>query len=114
MIGSIWATQKDPSLAGRRMLLVQPLRADGTRGAGRPTTALDTCDAGPGDTVLFVTSAEAAIPFLDAHDLTATDATDRRRRRHRRPRLAPTSARARASPPAHRGGPSEGSQAVWA
>ncbi len=74
VVGSIWATQKDPSLEARRMLLVQPLRADGTD-AGRPTTALDTCDAGPGDTVLYVTSAEAAIPFLDAHDLTATDAT---------------------------------------
>ena len=74
VIGSIWATHKDPSLEARRMLLVQPLRADGTD-AGRPTTALDTCDAGPGDTVLFVTSSEAAIPFLAQHALTATDAT---------------------------------------
>ena len=74
VIGSIWATQKDPSLAGRRMLLVQPLRADGTD-AGRPETALDTCDAGPGDTVLYVTSSEAALPFHATHELTATDAT---------------------------------------
>ena len=74
VIGSIWATQKDASLEGRRMLLVQPLRADGSD-AGRPTTALDTCDAGPGDTVLYVTSSEAAIPFQPAHALTATDAT---------------------------------------
>ena len=74
VIGSIWATQKDPSLAGRRMLLVQPLRADGSD-AGRPTTALDTCDAGPGDTVLYVTSSEAALPFKATHDLTASDAT---------------------------------------
>ena len=61
VIGSIWATVKGPSLEARRMLLVQPLRADGSN-AGRPTTALDTCDAGPGDTVLYVTSAEAALP----------------------------------------------------
>lgn len=74
VIGSIWATQKDPSLEGRRMLLVQPLRADGSD-AGRPTTALDTCGAGPGETVLYVTSSEAAIPFRPQHDLTATDAT---------------------------------------
>jgi ethanolamine utilization protein EutN len=74
VIGSIWATQKDPSLEARRMVLVQPLRADGTE-AGRPTTALDTCDAGPGDTVLYVTSAEAALPFKATHDLTASDAT---------------------------------------
>lgn len=74
VIGSLWATQKDPSLTGRRMLLVQYLHADGTP-SGRPEAALDTCDAGPGDTVLVVTSAEAAIPFQPAHDLTATDAT---------------------------------------
>lgn len=74
VIGSVWATQKDPSLHGRRMLLVQPLRADGTD-AGRPEAALDTCDAGPGDTVLYVTSSEAALPFRPPNDLTATDAT---------------------------------------
>ena len=74
VIGTIWATQKDASLHGRRMLLVQPLRADGSD-AGRPTVALDTCDAGPGDTVLYVTSSEAALPFRATHDLTATDAT---------------------------------------
>jgi len=56
------------------MLLVQPLRADGTD-SGRPTAALDTCDAGPGDTVLYVTSSEAALPFADRNDVTATDAT---------------------------------------
>lgn len=74
VIGNVWATQKDPSLVGRRMLLVQPLRADGTD-AGRPEAALDTCDAGPGDTVMYVTSAEASIPFRPPHDLTASDAT---------------------------------------
>ena len=74
VIGSLWATQKDPSLHGRRMLLVQPLRADGSD-TGRPEVALDTCDAGPGDTVMYVTSSEAALPFRPAHALTATDAT---------------------------------------
>ena len=74
VIGNVWATQKDPSLVGRRMLLVQPLGADG-QDAGRPETALDTCDAGPGDTVMYVTSAEAALPFRPTHALTASDAT---------------------------------------
>ena len=74
VIGNVWATQKHPSVHAQRMLLVQPLRADGSD-AGRPTTALDTCDAGPGDTVLYVTSAEAALPFRPPNSLTATDAT---------------------------------------
>ena len=74
VIGSVWATQKDPSLEGKRMLLIQPLRADGTD-AGRPEAALDTVDAGVGDRVLYVTSAEAALPFNPPNELTATDAT---------------------------------------
>jgi ethanolamine utilization protein EutN len=74
VIGNVWATQKDPSLVGRRMLLVQPVRAD-LSDVGRPTAALDTVDAGPGDTVLYVTSSEAAIPFRPDNALTATDAT---------------------------------------
>ena len=74
VIGSVWATRKDPSVEGKRMLLVQPLRADGTD-VGRPTVALDTADAGPGDRVLYVTSSEAALPFQPQQALTATDAT---------------------------------------
>ncbi|GAB5535005.1 MAG: EutN/CcmL family microcompartment protein [Rubricoccaceae bacterium] len=74
VIGSVWATQKDPSIEGKRMLLVQPLRADGSD-AGASEAALDTVDAGVGDRVLYVTSAEAALPFRPPNELTATDAT---------------------------------------
>ena len=74
VIGSVWATRKDPSLEGRRMLVVQPTGPDGAD-RGRPTVALDAAGAGPGDAVLYVTSAEAAIPFQPGHALTATDAT---------------------------------------
>ncbi|MFW5973363.1 MAG: EutN/CcmL family microcompartment protein [Bacteroidota bacterium] len=72
VIGSIWATKKYDALTGRRMLLVQPLTFQGTA-SGRPIITLDTVDAGPGDTVLYATSSEAAIPF--APTLTPTDAT---------------------------------------
>lgn len=74
VIGSVWATRKDPSLEGKRMLLVQPLNFDGSLRGG-PIAALDTVDAGVGDTVIFVTSVEAALPFRPAQDLVATDAT---------------------------------------
>lgn len=74
VIGSIWATRKDASINGKRMLLVQPLAADGQK-KGRPLAALDTCDAGSGDRVMYVTSAEAAIPFKPSQELTASDAT---------------------------------------
>ena len=70
--GSLWATQKDDSVEGLRMLVVQPVRADGSD-AGRPFVALDTLGAGPGETVLLATSTEAGLPF--GRPLVATDAT---------------------------------------
>jgi ethanolamine utilization protein EutN len=70
--GSLWATQKYDSLRGKRMLIVQPLTFRGEP-SGRPLVALDTMDAGAGDTVIYATSSEAAIPFHPV--LVPTDAT---------------------------------------
>jgi ethanolamine utilization protein EutN len=72
VIGSLWATQKYPTLTGKRMVIVQPLTFSGEE-YGRPLIALDTVDAGAGETVIYATSSEAAIPF--APDLVPTDAT---------------------------------------
>lgn len=74
VIGSIWATRKDPSLVGKKMLLVQPLHFNG-KPSGRPLAALDSVDAGVGDRVIYVTSSEAALPFHEKEELVATDAT---------------------------------------
>ena len=70
--GCLWATRHDASVDGLRMVVVQPVRADGTD-AGRPFAALDTLGAGPGETVLLATSTEAGLPF--GRPLVATDAT---------------------------------------
>ncbi len=72
VIGNIWATRKYPALAGRRMLIVQPLTFTGAL-ASAPIIALDTVDAGEGDVVIYSTASEAAIPFRPG--LTPTDAT---------------------------------------
>lgn len=72
VIGSMWATQKDPGLQGKRMMVLQPMRFD-RKDRGRPIVALDTMDAGPGDTVIYATSSEAAIPFRP--ERVPTDAT---------------------------------------
>ena len=72
VIGSVWATRKDPGFEGQRMLFVQPMSFAGTE-LGSKIIALDTVDAGVGDTVLYVSSTEATIPFKP--DLTPTDAT---------------------------------------
>jgi ethanolamine utilization protein EutN len=70
--GRVWATRKDSSLEGQRMLLVQPCAFSGTPVGGR-IIALDTVDAGVGDSVMFVSSTEATIPFKPQP--TPTDAT---------------------------------------
>jgi bacterial microcompartment shell vertex protein len=72
IIGRVWATRKYETLEGHRMLFLQPMtfsRVD----VGDPVVALDTVDSGVGDTVMYVSSTEATVPFKPA--LTPTDAT---------------------------------------
>jgi microcompartment protein CcmK/EutM len=63
VIGDIVATYKDPSFEGTRLMLVQPINADGTD-AGRALVAVDSVGAGVGETVFFVRGREAGFPFL--------------------------------------------------
>ena len=72
VIGKVWATQKNESLQGHRLLFVQPMTFSG-KDVGGKIVMLDTVDAGEGDTVLYVSSTEATIPFKPV--LTPTDAT---------------------------------------
>ena len=72
VIGNVWATRKDDSFKGQRMLFVQPMTFGG-QDVGRPLVALDTVDAGKGDRVIYVSSTEATIPFKPVP--TPTDAT---------------------------------------
>ena len=65
VIGEVVATMKDPNLAGTKMLVLQPLAADG-RPAGRTLVALDSIGAGVGERVFFVRGREAAFPFYPA------------------------------------------------
>lgn len=58
--GRVVATQRDPGLAGQKLLLVQPLDRAG-QPSGRPSVMCDVAQAGPGDRVFFVTSREASL-----------------------------------------------------
>jgi microcompartment protein CcmK/EutM len=62
VIGDVVATRKDPGFEGTKLLLVQPLAADGTA-AGRPLVAVDSVGAGVGERVFFVRGKEASFPF---------------------------------------------------
>lgn len=72
VIGKVWATRKCDSLEGKRMLFLQPMVFSG-KDIGDPIVVLDTMDAGEGDTVIYVSSTEATVPFKPTP--TPTDAT---------------------------------------
>ncbi|MDL1878376.1 ethanolamine utilization protein EutN, partial [Cytophagia bacterium CHB2] len=61
VIGTIWATQKDESLIGTKMQIIQPIDRFAAA-KGSPLIAIDTVGAGPGETVFYVTAREATIP----------------------------------------------------
>ena len=62
VIGDVVATRKDAAFEGIKLLLVQPIAADGTN-VGRPLVAVDSVGAGVGETVFFVRGKEASFPF---------------------------------------------------
>lgn len=63
VIGTVVATQKDPGLHATTLLVIQPLRSDGTP-SGQPLVAVDSVGAGTGENVFYVRGREAALPFL--------------------------------------------------
>jgi microcompartment protein CcmK/EutM len=63
VIGDVVVTLKDPNLTGIKLMVLQPIGADGS-GAGRTLVAVDAVGAGVGETVFFVRGKEAGFPFL--------------------------------------------------
>ena len=62
VIGDVVATIKDPNFDGIKLLLVQPIGADG-KDAGRALVAVDSVGAGVGETIFFVRGKEASFPW---------------------------------------------------
>ena len=65
VVGTVVSTQKNRKLEGAKLLLVQPIGADG-RDSGRALVALDAVGAGAGERVFFVKGKEASFPFHPA------------------------------------------------
>jgi len=59
VIGTLVSTQKHRALVGAKLLIVQPLTADGTA-RGTPLLAIDSVGAGVGERVLVVIEGRAA------------------------------------------------------
>jgi len=62
VIGDIIVTRKDETLTGIKLMVLQPIAADGSN-AGRTLVAVDAVGAGVGETVFFVRGKEASFPF---------------------------------------------------
>jgi ethanolamine utilization protein EutN len=65
VIGDLVVTRKDDSLAGIKLLIIQPLTPE-REAAGRTLVAVDAVGAGVGEEVFFVRGKEASFPFYPA------------------------------------------------
>jgi ethanolamine utilization protein EutN len=63
VVGRVWATVKSPALHSQRLLIVQPVRHDGTP-VGKTTICLDAVGVGAGETVYYCGGKESSFPFL--------------------------------------------------
>jgi len=62
VIGDVVASHKDPGFNSTKLLILQPIAADG-KDVGRTLVAVDSVGAGIGETVFFVRGKEASFPF---------------------------------------------------
>ncbi|HEY7816715.1 MAG TPA: EutN/CcmL family microcompartment protein [Vicinamibacteria bacterium] len=63
VVGTVVATLKDPTLASRTLLVIQPVGPSGAA-LGAPLVAVDSIGVGAGEDVMFVKGREAAFAFL--------------------------------------------------
>ena len=62
IIGTVVCTVKNPSLEGKKLLLVQPINRHG-KDKGKPLVAVDSVGAGTGETIYWCKGREASYPF---------------------------------------------------
>jgi ethanolamine utilization protein EutN len=72
VIGTVVATVKNESLAGRTLLVIQTLNKD-LKPHGKPMVAVDSVGAGIGELVFWCRGKEASFPFK--REDTPTDCT---------------------------------------
>lgn len=63
VVGTVVATMKNTSLAGKKILIVQPINKSG-KDQGSKMLALDSVGAGAGETVYCCRGREASFPWL--------------------------------------------------
>jgi len=71
VVGRVWSTVKNESLAGHRFLVVQPL-TPALENTGKRLICTDSTGAGAGEIVYWVRGKEASFPFHPAEPATDT------------------------------------------
>lgn len=61
--GMIVCTQKDESLVGKKMLVIQPVNIYSMKHEGSPVVALDSVGAGEGEIVMVVGGSSARLAY---------------------------------------------------
>ena len=72
VVGKVWATVKNPSLEGKRLLIVQPLTPE-MEPTGKRLICTDATSAGAGELIYWCRGKEASFPFRP--DEVPTEAT---------------------------------------
>ena len=65
VIGCVWATVKNSSMEGQKLLLIQPLTPE-LQNTGKRLVCMDCTGAGTGELIYYVRGKEASFPFLPA------------------------------------------------
>ena len=68
VVGPLWAAVKHPAFAGKTLLVVQPLDAEG-KDVGASFVAIDRAQAGVGDRVIVLTEGTGVRQILKEGDL---------------------------------------------
>jgi ethanolamine utilization protein EutN len=64
VVGTATSTVKHKSMEGQKLLVVQPLMADGQAPDGDPLVAIDSVGAGAGETVMLTSDGRFAREWL--------------------------------------------------
>lgn len=63
VVGRVWSTAKAHQLEGRKLLVIQPITAEGND-TGRELIAVDAIGAGAGEVIYWCRGREASFAFL--------------------------------------------------
>lgn len=66
VVGRVFCSRQEPLIAGKNLLLIQPLKWEDESPVGDPIVAADAVGAGSSEKVLWVASRDAAVAFKDA------------------------------------------------